>query len=161
MMIEIYFIMIIMTIIWIFMPIIFILNTGVQAFCSKVVLVLQMRTSLDVSTPGHSLWILDWTYYLRTHLWHVKILYYDILQGSSRLCNWFPLRRLVTWINHLPPVCWSTCFKSSLNWWWVCKFDTTISLFSIMFYIYFMPQGMIFYFRLSCFHVSNSALFFT
>ena len=33
--------------------------------------ILQMRTSLDVSAPGHSFWILDWSYYLRTHLCHV------------------------------------------------------------------------------------------
>ena len=36
--------------------------------------------------------------------------------GSSRLCNWLSLRRLVPWINHLPPVCWSTFWKSSLKW---------------------------------------------
>ena len=35
----------------------------VKAFCNKAVIVLQVRTSLDVSTPGHSLWILDWTCY--------------------------------------------------------------------------------------------------
>ena len=29
----------------------------------------------------------------------------DILQGSFRLCKWLSLRRLVSWINHLPPVC--------------------------------------------------------
>ena len=32
----------------------------------------------------------------------------DILQYSSRICNWLSLWRLVSWINHLPPVCWST-----------------------------------------------------
>ena len=36
--------------------------------------------------------------------------------GSSRLCNWLSLRRLVPWMNHLPPVCWSTFWKCSLRW---------------------------------------------
>ena len=40
-------------------------------FLYQVVLVLQMLTFLDVSTLGHSLWILDWTCYLRTPLYHV------------------------------------------------------------------------------------------
>ena len=40
----------------------------------------------------------------------------SILQGSSRLCNWLTLRRLVPWINHLPPVSWSTFWKYSLRW---------------------------------------------
>ena len=32
------------------------------------------------------------------------------------LCNWLSLRRLVPWINHLPPVYRSTFWKSSLKW---------------------------------------------
>ena len=43
----------------------------IWAFCDYVVLVLQLRTSLDVSAPGHSIWKLDWTYYLRTPLCHI------------------------------------------------------------------------------------------
>ena len=39
----------------------------------------------------------------------------DILQGSFRLCNWLSLRRLVSWINHLPPACWSTFWKSNFK----------------------------------------------
>ena len=39
----------------------------------------------------------------------------DILLGSFRLCNWLSLRRLVSWISHLPPVCWSSFWKSILN----------------------------------------------
>ena len=34
-----------------------------------------MHNSLDVSAPGHSPWILDWTCYLRTLLCHVYIPY--------------------------------------------------------------------------------------
>ena len=47
----------------------------------KHVLILQMRISLDVSTLWHSLWILDWTCYLRTPLCHVKILYKGFYRG--------------------------------------------------------------------------------
>ena len=32
--------------------------------------------------------------------------------GGVRLCNWLSLWRLVSWINHLPPACWSTFWKS-------------------------------------------------
>ena len=33
--------------------------------------------------------------------------------GDFRLCNWLSLRRLVSWINHLPPAYWSTFWKSN------------------------------------------------
>ena len=36
-------------------------------------LVLQMHNSLDISAPGHSPWILDWTCFLWTPLCHVYI----------------------------------------------------------------------------------------
>ena len=70
-----------------------------------------------VSAPGQtfSLNIGLNTSFLRTPLCHVYIPYYDFLQGSSRLCNWLSLLRLVPWIYHLPPVCWSTFWKSSLK----------------------------------------------
>ena len=35
--------------------------------------------------------------------------------GDFRLCNWLSLRRLVSWINHLPPACWSTFWKSNFK----------------------------------------------
>ena len=58
--------------------------------------------------------------FLWTSLCLVYIPYYsDVLQGSSRLCNWLSLWRFVPWINHLPPVCWSTFWKSSLK---LCRF---------------------------------------
>ena len=55
---------------------------------------------LDVPASGHPPWILDGTCYLQTLLYHVYIPYYDILQGSSGLCNWLSFRRSVWWINH-------------------------------------------------------------
>ena len=60
------------------------------------------KNSLDVSAPGLSPWIFSWTCFLWTPLCHVYIPYSDILQRSSRLCNWLSLRRLVPWIKHLP-----------------------------------------------------------
>ena len=53
----------------------------------------------------------------------VLLLNLDILQGSFRLCNWLSLRRLVSWINHLPPACWSTFRKSNSKQQLGCRFD--------------------------------------
>ena len=65
--IEFYFIMIVVFIMGIFMAILFILIYTFRLSVTKY-LVLQMRTSLNISVPGHSLWTLDWTCYLRTPL---------------------------------------------------------------------------------------------
>ena len=46
-----------------------------------------------------------------------------ILNNSFRLCNWLSLRRLVSWINHLPPACWSTFRKSNSKQQLGCRFD--------------------------------------
>ena len=35
----------------------------------------------------------------------------------------FSLRRLVSWINHLPPACWSTFWKSNFKQQLGCRFD--------------------------------------
>ena len=85
--------------------------------------VLQYLTSQDVFVPGPSLRILDSTRCLRTPLCHILLLNLDILQGSFRLCNWLSLRRLVSWINHLPPACWSTFRKSNSKQQLGCRFD--------------------------------------
>ena len=66
------FIMIVMTIIGIFMANNYLLNYTL-GFIYLSSLVLQMLNSLDVSVPGHSLWIVDWTCYLWTPLCHVYI----------------------------------------------------------------------------------------
>ena len=59
----------------------------------------------------------------------------DVLQGSFRLCNWLSWRRLVLWINHLPPACWSTLWKSTLKQQLGCRFDIMDNISS--FYLYF------------------------
>ena len=73
--------------------------------------------------PGPSLRILDSIRCQRTPLCHILLLNLDILQGSFRLCNWLSLRRLVSWINHLPPACWSTFRKSNSKQQLGCRFD--------------------------------------
>ena len=91
----------------------------------------------------------------------------SIFYTGVPICNWMPLQCLVPWINHLPPVCWSTFWKSSLKWWCVCKFGTMENNFFYCFsfitcciYLYILlPHNMIIlYFCLPYFYVSNSAL---
>ena len=56
-------------------------------------------------------------------LCHILLLNLDILQGSFRLCNWLSFQRLVSWINYLPPACWSTFWKSNYKQQLGCRFD--------------------------------------
>ena len=75
---------------------------------------------------------------------------------------WLSLRCLVPWINHLPPVCWSTFgilvwndsgYVNLTQWWY---------FFIIFEYILHIstPHIMIFCFPLPYFPLSTSALFF-
>ena len=87
--------------------------------------------------PGPSFRISDSTWCHRTPLCHIKLLNLDILQGSFRLCNWFSLRRLVSWIEHLPLACWPAFWKSTFKQQWGCRFDimgSISSLFCILTY---------------------------
>ena len=54
---------------------------------------------------------------------YVTSSYSTWMQGSFRLCNWLSLRRLVSWINHLAPACWSTFWKSNFKQQLGCRFD--------------------------------------
>ena len=58
-----------------------------------------------------------------------------ILQGSFRLCNWLSLWYLVSWINHLPPACWSTFWKSTFKQQLGCRFDIMDGISSFFFCI--------------------------
>ena len=49
---------------------------------------------------------------------------------SFMLCNWLSLRRLVSWFNHLPPVCCSTFWKTIFKHQLVCRFDILDSISS-------------------------------
>ena len=57
-----------------------------------------------------------------------------ILQGSVRLCNWLSLRRLVSWINHLPPACWPPFWKSIFKHQMGCRFDILDRISSFFWY---------------------------
>ena len=69
--------------------------------------------------------------------------------GGFRLCNWLSLRRLVSWINHLPPACWSSFWKSTFKQQLGCRFDimdSVSSFFCILTYaiIYVLIHHIIF-----------------
>ena len=86
--------------------------------------------------------------------------------GSVRLCNWLSLRRLVSWINHLPPACWSTFWKSIFKHQSGCRFDIlgSISYFiriltyaiiyvlmhHIIFWLYLYFLNILYFFKYSC-----------
>ena len=59
---------------------------------------------------------------IKMYLRFISFLHTD-MQGSFRLCNWLSLRRLVSFINHLPPACWSTFWKSNFKQQLSCRFD--------------------------------------
>ena len=61
--------------------------------------------SQSLTGPAHSSRLLDWTCYYRALLCQIYVINKDILQRSSRLCNWLYLRCLVPWINHLILAC--------------------------------------------------------
>ena len=84
------------------------------------------------------------------------------LSQYNLICNWLSLRCLVPWINHLPPVCWSTfgilvwndsVYVNLTQWWY---------FFIIFEYILHIstPHIMVFCFPLPYFPLSTSALFF-
>ena len=61
---------------------------------------------LELSVEVH--WPYPWDSFMDSFMSCLHSLLGYNLQGSSRLCNWLSLHRLVPWINHLPPVYWST-----------------------------------------------------
>ena len=80
----------------------FVLNTTlILGICCSTIPHLQ-----DVSVPGPSFRISDSTWCYRTPLYQshpATQLAYSA--GELRLCNWLSVRRLVSWINDLPPAC--------------------------------------------------------
>ena len=67
------------------------------------------------------------------------------MQGSFRLCNWLALRRLVSWINHLPPACWSTFWKLIFKHQLGCRFDILDGITSFYFVFWHMQLYMSWY----------------
>ena len=72
---------------------------------------------------------------------------------------------LVPLIDHLPPVCWSTSWKSSFNWQWLSEFHIMENIIFIVLIIFLQLSECLtiwqFFFSFTIFHVSNSPLFFT
>ena len=85
---------------------------------------------------------------LSRHIEHVSVELEPptILQGSFRLCNWLSLRRLVSWINHLPPACWPTFWKSNFKQQLGCRFDIMDNK-SYLFVFWHMQLYMSWYIR--------------
>ena len=92
------------TIIGIFMVIIFILNYTFRLSVTRYFWFCKCAT-LWIFPSWAIPWILDWTCYLQKPLFHAYNPYQDMLNVSTRLCNWFSLRWMVPRINHLPPLC--------------------------------------------------------
>ena len=83
--------------------------------------------------------------------------------GSFGLCDWLFLRRLVSWINHLAPACWSTFWTSTFKQQLGCRFDimdSISSFFCILTYaiIYVLIHHIIF--RLHLYFVNIVLYFF-
>ena len=93
-----------------------ILNYAFWVFCDWVDLVLLLLSSLNASAPGQYLLNIGLNMLPSDSFMSCLDFYWDILQGSSRRCNWLSFRCLVPWINHVSLVCWSTFWKSSLKW---------------------------------------------
>ena len=58
------------------------------------------------------------------------------LQGSSTLCSWLSLRFLMPWINHMPPVFWSTFWNIVLNDSWFVSSTERQTFFIIFIALY-------------------------
>ena len=56
---------------------------------------------------------------------HADTVFCSSIDYSSNITdyNWLSLRRLVSWINHLPPAFWSTFWKSNFKQQLGCRFD--------------------------------------
>ena len=135
----------------------FLFNHGFRIYETGV-FVLQLLTSRDVSASGLYFRILDWTRYRRIALRQMCIPNWDILQESSRLCNWLSLWFLVLWIKHSHSVRWYTLWKSNfqdlLDQQLVCKFCIAqmflhwlVPLFLIL-YIYTYIYMCVLYFNI-------------
>ena len=103
----------------------------------------------EVSAPVPSFRIFYWTCYHRTPQCQIWILNWDVLLVSFRLCNWLSLRCLVSWINHLPSVCWPTFRKINFNQRLGCNFNIMgntfhlfISIFAHVFIYVSLSHGM-------------------
>ena len=141
-----------------------------SVFCGLPIVSCSMKNSLilgclrplvsvsnSISTLGvwrsavSHLRISDSTWCHRTPLCHIYLLNLDIMQGSFWLCIWLSLRRLVSLINHLLPVCWSTFWKSILNKNWAA--GLTYCIVNLQFFVFWHMQSY-----MSWYTICSSAL---
>ena len=99
-----------------------------------------------------------------SHIFFVCVVFCWCFFNSSRLCNWLSLRCLVPWINHLPPVCWSTFgilvwndsgYVNLTQWWYffinfeyILHISTPHIMIFVFLYLIFLSQQVL-YFLLS------------
>ena len=84
--------------------------------------------------------------------------------GEFQVCNWLSLRRLASWVNHLPSACWSTFWKLTFKQQLGCRFDI-MDCKSPLFYWYFEISNCICLNALRDFfwlyrYILNSVLYF-
>ena len=69
-----------------------------------------------------------------------------IMEQIENKCWTLSLRRFVSWINHLPPACWSTFWKSNFKQQLGCRFDIMDNI-SYFFVFWHMQLYMSWYIR--------------
>ena len=95
--------------------------------------------SWDVSCPRtllstKGLDMLQWTPFISDLHIEIRIISRSV---PCRLSNWFSLRCLIPWMNHLPPVWW---FMLSNESWYLCKFSMLQSNFVCLFMVLYITQ---------------------
>ena len=132
---------------------------------------MQLRTSLDVSAPGHCFWILNWTCYLRTPFCHFRYctrVFYQEVPGFATDCPcgvwWHWLTTCLLYVGpHFGNLVWKKHWVS--KWDMRYKGERRLHCFNrVCIYVFtyiLMSHNMIIpYFYLPYFHVSNGALLF-
>ena len=100
-------------------PLAFVLNNTLilGIWCSTILTMPRMFLSLDF------LWEYQIQHGANGLLYVVSSYSTWIFCRGFRLCNWLSLWRLLSWINHLPPACASTFWKSNFKQQLGCRFD--------------------------------------
>ena len=93
--------------------------------------------SCDVIVMGAPIWLYDC---------FCEMICRILLNIDMLLCKWLSLRRLVSWIKHLPPACWSTFWKSNFKQQLGCRFDIMDNI-SYFFVFWHMQLHMSWYIR--------------
>ena len=136
------------------------ISTSLQSYRCVIVITNQLMRNI---INKQLIWItivFSISCFISLLIWCLVLLSFDILQGSFRLYNWLSLRRLVSWINHLPHACWSTFCKSTFKQQLNNRLDNISSFFCILTYaiLYVLMHHIIF--RLYLYSLNNVLYFF-